>query len=500
MNTDTLNSSSEAHSNKPNRLANLLGQVGVSGLATLSLLIAAIFNPDLWLAFGVAVTLVSLTLLFISRVNKLVIKPEESWENPEFIALAENQKSRKELFASQAAKYWLVFVLLMAMLATVLSSNNEFDLSSGLSVFATVLFLSYSQTLSLTMPVAISRALKVSTDAGILIRNRSAFEKAARLKLVLFSKSGLLTDFPKGVNAIRLASNSTIKDEHKLLALAASVESMSSHAFAIAIGKSANKSKLKIAQPKNFMAFPGLGVQAVVGGSQVLIGSTALLIQRNIRMEVQELIYADESTKSGYSVVCVVVEGHLEGIFRFTDVVKPSSAQAIYTVARERIRVGIITGDSAGTAQHKANELNVSEVYAELSPERKVAYISSERNSGLAVGVIADPTTDLDLLAEANLSIALIGKSKELNDTIDVLVKGDDLVLAAQVIALSAKLRRRINLGLGFGLGYGFLSVVLFVAIVSPLQVETSPAIAALLGSLSVLFVTLNAYSLGKLK
>jgi P-type E1-E2 ATPase len=217
-------------------------------------------------------------------------------------------------------------------------------------------------------------------------------------------------------------------------------------------------------------------------------------------MEVQELIYADESTNSGYSVVCVVVDGHLEGLFTFSDLLKATSAQAVYTVALDRIRVGLITGDSAGTAQNKANELNISEVYAELTPDRKVAFVSAEKAKGSIVGVIGNITTDAGLLSAADLSIALLGESEELADSADVLVSGEDPELAAQVVALSARLRRKINLGLGIGLGYGVLSLVSFVAIVSPLQVGALPALAALLGSLSVLLVSTNAYSVGKLK
>jgi Cu2+-exporting ATPase len=484
----------------PSRQASSLGQVGVSTLAVLSLLIAALLNPELWLQFSIVVTLVLLTTLFIFRVNRLVGEPVESEELQQVISAAENQKSKKEILAGKVAQYWPAFALVMALVGVGLSIGNQFDLSSALIVFSTILLLSYGQVIAMAVPVAVSRALRVAAESGILIRNRSAFERAAKLSLVLFTKGGVLTTAPTGVNGIRLAANSTIKDEHKLLAIAASVESPSSHVFAKAITNSAKKLKLKVTKPNNFIEIPGYGVQGVVGGSQVLIGSTALLIQRNIRMEVQELIYADESTNSGYSVVCVVVDGHLEGLFTFSDLLKATSAQAVYTVALERIRVGLITGDSAGTAQNKATELNVSEVYAELSPERKAAFVAVEKDKGSTVGIIADPTTNAALLATADLSIALIGESGELAESADVLVRGVDPELAAQVVALSSRMRRKINLGLGIALGYGVLSLLSFVAIVSPLQVGALPAVAALLGSLSVLLVSTNAYSVGKLK
>ena len=476
-----------------------LGQPVVSALAVLALLVAAAVDPNLCLQFGVVLAIVLLTSLFIHRVNRLIKEPVESAEVQTIIALVESQKSKKELFSGQLANYWPAVSLVMAVAAVGISLRNQIDPSSGLSVFAAVLLMTYSQAISMTVPVAISVLLKNAADSGIIVRNRFALEKAAKLALVLFTKSGILTSSPYGVNAVRLASNSTIKDEHKLLTLAASVESMSQHAFALAIVNSAKKANLRITKPKSYLEIPGFGVQGVVGGSQVLVGSTALLIQRNIRMEVQELIYADESTNSGYSVVCVVVDGHLEGIFRFSHVLKPTATEAVYLVALDRKRVGIITGDSAGTAQHKANELKVAEVYAELSPSRKVAFVTAEKAKG-TIGVIADATTDAELLESADVSIALLGHSTDLHQASDVLVMGDEPESAAKVVALSSRFRRKTNSGLVFAVSYGVLALSAFVAIGSPLQVAFAPSVAAVLGSLSVLFVSINAYSVGKLK
>jgi len=498
MNTETVNT----YPNKPTAKtwSDGLGQLGVSAMALISLLIAAVLNPDLWVQFGVVVSLLLLTLMFVARVEKVASRPGESIDAQILIESAEKESSRKEKVVNQIAKYWPAGALLAAGISVALATGDDFNLSFALTVFASVLLLTDSKALSLTIPVAISNALRTATATGILVRNRKAFESAARLDLLLFTKSGLLTDYPRGVNAVHLAANSTFGDENKLLALVASVESLSEHALSKAISKSADNSNLKITKPKDFKEYPGLGVEGNVAGRQVLIGSTSLLIQRNIRMEVQDLIYADDSTNNGYSIVCVVVDGVLEGLLRFSDVVKPNSAQAVYLVAKQRIRVGLVTGDSAGTANNKAKQLAIAEVYAELSPTRKALFIEAEQSKGSRVGAIADPLTDLELLRQADLSIAL-GEDLKLDSVeADVLVRSDDPELAAQAIALSARLRRRVSFGLGFGFGYGVLSLASFIAIVSPLQVETSPAIAALLGSLSVLFVTLNAYSLGKLK
>jgi Cu2+-exporting ATPase len=478
-------------------LAKAISQTGVSVIALLALLVAAILNVDLWIQFGIATAFVALNILITSRVKRLITEPFGSPEEQELLTLARSETSAKENRIALLAKYWPAATLVLAIVAVALSAGGQFNLVSALSVFAACLLLTNSHALALVIPFGFSRTIRLAFNSGVVIRSRAAFEKLAKVNLLLFTKGGVLTDLPKGVNSVRLSTKTSFKDESKLLALAASVESLSQHAFAKAITRSADNSNLRITKPKVFREFPGFGVEGVVSGKRVLVGSTALLLQRNIRMEVQELIYADESTKSGYSIVCVVIDGVLEGILIFTDVVKESSVDAVYLVARERIRVGLITGDSAGTAQHKAEQLNISEVYGELSPELKAMFVASQQSRGALVAAIANPDTDNGLLDQADVSIAL---GEQGSDTADVSVASDDPEKAADAVALSARLRKKTSQSLAIGFGYSLVSLGAFVAIVSPLQFVTSPAITAMLGSLSLIVVTLNTYSLRKLK
>jgi len=487
----------DTETKEPSRAISLLvkaiSQTGVSVVALLALLGAAIFTSDLWIQFGIALAFVTLNLLVTARVNRFITEPFGSPEEQVLIDLATQEVSDKERKVALLAKYWPAVTLVFAIVAVVLSAGGQFNLVSALTVFAACLLITNSQALALVVPFGFSRTIRLAFTSGIVIRSRAAFEKLAKVKLLLFTKGGVLTELPKGVNSVRLSTKTSFKDESKLLALAASVE----HAFAKAITRSAENSNLRITKPKEFREFPGFGVEGVVSSKRVLVGSTALLLQRNIRMEVQELIYADESTKSGYSIVCVVVDGVLEGILRFTDVVKESSVHAVYLVAKERIRVGLITGDSAGTAQHKAEQLNISEVYGELSPELKAMFVSTQQSKGALVGVIADPVTDSSLLDQADVSVAL---GTSVSESADVSVASDDPERAAVVVALSARLRKKTSQSLAIALGYSLVSLVSFVAIVSPLQVVTPPAVTAMLGSLSLIVVTLNTYSLRKLK
>lgn len=478
-------------------LAKTMSQTGVSVIALLALFIAAILNADLWIQLVVALAFVVANYLITQRATHLISEPFGSPAEQELVTLASSQPSETEQKVAQLSRYWPAATLVLGVISSVLATTSQFNIGAALTVFSACLLLTNSQALVLAIPLGFSRTIRLATSSGVVVRSRAAFEKLAKVNLVLFTKGGVLTDLPTGVNSVRLSSKTSFKDESKLLALAASVESLSEHAFAQAIIHSASNSKLRITKPKEFREFPGLGAEGLVSGQRVLVGSTALLLQRNIRMEVQELIYADESTKSGYSIVCVVVDGVLEGILRFTDQVKESSINAVYLVAKERIRVGIVTGDSAGTAQKKAEQLNIAEVYGELTPEFKAMFVASHQARGALVGVIANPDSDRALLEQADVSIALAEQGSE---TAGVSISSEDPEQAALAVALSSRLRKKTSQSLAIALGYSASSLLAFVAIVSPLQVVTPPAIAAMLGSLSLIVVTLNSYSLRKLK
>ncbi|MEY3934195.1 MAG: hypothetical protein RLZZ606_794 [Actinomycetota bacterium] len=483
MDTET-----EKQSQVSSLAAKAFSQTGLTALALLALLVGASLNPALWVQLVIAIAAVVGSHYLAGRLSKSVS------EQPHEL---QDQKSVKETQVDLAVKYWPVLSLGFSLLAVLISTGNGFDLSSALTVFSAGLLLTNSQTLAWVIPVGVSRSLKATKDLGVVIRSREAFEKLAKLNLVLFTKGGVLTNSPSEVESIKLSTKSIFKDEKKILTLAASVESLSNHVFAQAIVNSAKKLDLRITKPKDFREIPGFGVEGTVTGKHVVVGSAALLVQRNIRMEVQELIYADESTKSGLSIVCVVVDGTLEAIIRFTDVVKPTSVNAVYQIARERIRVGLLTGDSSGTAQEKADRVNISEVYAELSPELKALFVAAQQDKGVLVGVIANPETDSLVLDKADVSISL---GSPVSNSIDINVPGNDPLKASEVIALSSQLRKKTNQGLGFAIGYGITALLGYVAIVSPLQVATPPALTALLGSLSLLVVAKNAYSIGKLK
>lgn len=316
------------------------------------------------------------------KLGSLVIQATGTGANTAFsqilklVEQAQQSKSKTQRLADKAAG-WLFYVAFAAAFVTAIYwwLNGTQSADFVLERIVTVLVIACPHALGLAIPLVTSITTAKAATSGLLIRNRQMFEQAAKLHAVLFDKTGTLTYGKRGVSAIRVANKSKLQDENKILSLAAAVEFNSEHSIAKAIVEAAASRNLKLNQAKGFEALAGKGVGAKVGKFEVLVGSPALLVERNIRMEVIDLVWADQATGSGNTVICVVVDGVLEGLIKLGDLIRESAALAVYELQRERIRVGILTGDARGVADYVAKEISVSEIYAETLPWQKAEII-----------------------------------------------------------------------------------------------------------------------------
>jgi Cu2+-exporting ATPase len=324
------------------------------------------------------------------------------------------------------------------------------------------------------------------------------FEQAAKLHAVLFDKTGTLTYGKRGVSAIRIANKSKLQDEDKILAIAASVEFNSEHSLAKAIVDAADKRNLKLKPIKNFEALAGKGVSAKVGKFEVLVGSPALLVERNIRMEVIDLVWADQATGSGSTVICVVVDGVLEGLFKFGDLIRESSAEAVYELQRERIRVGILTGDARGVADYVAKEISVGEVFAEALPWQKTEVIKNMQKDKSVVGFVGDGVNDAPALAQADVSFAVGAGTNVAIESAGIVLISDDPTAVVRAVKLSKRVRAKSLQNLWWAAGYNILAIPLAAGLFMPLGLVLTPALGAVLMSLSTLIVAINAQTLRK--
>ena len=439
------------------------------------------------------------------KAGSLVIEATATGEDTAFSQIvkmvdeAQKSKSKTQRLADKAAG-WLFYVALGSAVLTLIYwlVNGSQNVNFVLERVVTVLVIACPHALGLAIPLVTAITTAKAASSGLLIRNRQMFEQAAKSRFVIFDKTGTLTKGSRGVATIRIATNSMIKDSDKLLAIAAAAEFSSEHSIAKAIVAAADNRNLKLTKAKNFEALAGRGVKALVGKSQVIVGSPALLLENNVRMEVAELVWADEASSNGYAVICLVVDGVLEAILKIGDAIRESSAEAVYQLQVERIRVGMLTGDSRGVAEAISKELNITEVFAEAMPWHKAEIVKSLQADKAVIGFVGDGINDAPALAQADVSFAIGAGTNVAIESAGIVLISDDPSAVVRAVKLSKKVRRKSLQNLWWAAGYNILAIPLAAGVFMPLGLVLTPALGAVLMSLSTLIVALNAQTLRK--
>ena len=439
------------------------------------------------------------------KVGSLVITATATGANTAFSQImrmvdeAQKSKSNTQRLADKAAGWLFYIALSSAVLTTIywLVDGSQ-SINFVLERVVTVLVIACPHALGLAIPLVTAITTAKAASSGLLIRNRQMFEQAAKLNVVLFDKTGTLTLGKRTVAEIRVAAKANISDSNKTLAISAAVESSSEHSIGKAIVMAAEAAKVKLPKAKDFEGLAGQGVGALVGKSKVMVGSPALLVQRNIRMEVADVLWADQATSAGYTVICVVVDGNLEALITVGDVVRESSAEAIYQLQLERIRVGLLTGDAKGVADNIAKQLRITEVFAETLPWRKAELLKELQEGGAVIGFVGDGINDAPALAQADVSFAIGAGTNVAIESAGIVLISDDPGAVVRAVKLSRKVRAKSLQNLWWAAGYNILAIPLAAGVFMPLGLVLTPAIGAVLMSLSTLIVAVNAQTLRK--
>ncbi len=417
----------------------------------------------------------------------------------EMVDQAQKSKSSTQRLADRAAG-WLFYVAIASALLTTLYwvLDGSQDITFVLERVVTVLVIACPHALGLAIPLVTAITTAKAASSGLLIRNRQMFEEAAKLNVVLFDKTGTLTLGKRSVTEVRIANKANIRDVDKTLGLAASVEGSSEHSLGKAIVAAAEAKGVKVPKAKEFAALAGLGVSAVVGKAKVVVGSPALLVQNNIRMEVSDVLWADQATFSGYTVICVVVDGNLEALISVGDVLRETSAAAVYELQVERLHVGLLTGDAQGVADNIAKDLKITEVFAEVLPWHKAEILKKLQAEGASVGFVGDGINDAPALAQADVSFAIGAGTNIAIESAGIVLISDDPGAVVRAVKLSRRVRAKSLQNLWWAAGYNILAIPLAAGVFMPLGLVLTPAIGAVLMSLSTLIVAINAQSLRK--
>jgi len=407
------------------------------------------------------------------------------------VAEAQQSKSATQLLADRAAG-WLFYVATAAAVITavvwVVLGGHTTDFV--LERVVTVLVIACPHALGLAIPLVTSISTKRATSIGLLIRDRKQFEALRNVDVVVFDKTGTLTT---GERSVAKISPFGISSE-EMMSLAAGVEKFSEHSLAKAIVSSSSS----VADARDFRTIPGVGVTAMVGDSAVFLGGPALLTSRNQVLNVEQLMNVDAEVSAGNSVVFVMRNNEVLGFISVGDQIRDSAATAVYELQKMRKRVAILSGDSQGVVDRIAKQLNVTEVFAEVLPHQKAEFIKKLQSDGSRVAMVGDGINDAPALAQANVGVAIGSGTDVAIESAGLLLVASDPAGVAAAIGLSKRTFSKLVQNLIWGAGYNIVAIPLAAGVLAGFGWVLTPALGAVLMSLSTIIVAANAQLLRK--
>ncbi len=359
-----------------------------------------------------------------------------------------------------------------------------------------VLIIACPCALGLATPMSIMVAVGRGASAGVLVRDAQALETLARVDTLVLDKTGTLTEGRPSLASITIFGDVTLKID-ALLSLAASVERASEHPLARAIVRAAEEKKLPIAPVTAFQSTAGGGVEGVILGKKVLVGTAAFLKARGISLPESTSASVQDSASAAITPVFLAVDGRAVGMFLLTDQVKSTTAEALRLLHEDRLRIVMLTGDRKDSAQRIAQQLNINDFEAEVLPQRKEQIIRELRAQGSIVAMAGDGINDAPALAAADVGIAMgTGTDVAMENAGITLVKGD-LRGIIRARRLSRATVRNIKQNLAFAFVYNALGIPIAAGVFYPVfHWLLSPMIASAAMSFSSVSVITNALRL----
>jgi Cu2+-exporting ATPase len=346
--------------------------------------------------------------------------------------------------------------------------------------------------LGLAIPLVIAVSTTLAARNGLLVRDRGGFERARAVTAVVFDKTGTLTEGRFGVTDI-IPLNGAAADE--VLRLAAGLESQSEHPIAAGIVAAARTKQLVVPTPRDFRAIPGRGAAAVIEGRRVQVVSPAYVKQ--LDLAVADPRVRDLGTQ-GKTLVFVLVDDRPIGAIALADLVREESRAALARLKQLGIRTMMLTGDSEAVARSVASQLELDNVFAEVLPDQKAAKIKEIQARGFVAAMVGDGVNDAPALVAADVGIAIgAGTDVAIESADIVLVRSDPRDVPA-VLQLARATYARMVQNLWWASGYNAVAIPLAAGVLYGQGIVLSPALGAVLMSLSTIIVAINAQLLGR--
>jgi Cu2+-exporting ATPase len=411
------------------------------------------------------------------------------------VADAQASHSRAQVLADRFAAL-LFYVASAAGVITFVVWTALGDVDDAIVRTVTVLVIACPHALGLAIPLVISLSTAVSAKNGILVKDRLALERMRTIDTVLFDKTGTLT---KGAHVVTGVAAAGGLEEAAVLRLAAGVEYDSEHPLARALVTAARE-RGDIPRAEGFRALTGRGVEATIDGVDHAVGGPALLRQRNLEAPRELAVSIEQWQQRGAAVLYLVRGAEIAGAFALEDEVRPEAREAVADLQQMGVRVAMITGDARQVADAVGQDLRIDEVFAEVLPEDKDQAVTDLQQRGVTVAMVGDGVNDAPALARADVGLAIGAGTDVAIESAGVVLASSDPRSVAGVIRLSRASYRKMIENLTWAAGYNIVAIPLAAGVLAWAGITLSPAVGAILMSLSTIVVALNAQLLRRVQ
>ncbi|MBN1848132.1 MAG: copper-translocating P-type ATPase [Deltaproteobacteria bacterium] len=398
---------------------------------------------------------------------------------------AQQSKSRSQDLANRAA-LWLTIIALScgAITLIVWFAFMSRDFAFSLERAVTVMVITCPHALGLAVPLVVAVSTALSAKNGLLIRDRASFERGRNIQAIIFDKTGTLTKGEFGVTDTVVFQDDM--DENQLLQYAASVETHSEHPIAKGIAAAVENPS----QVEDFKSIPGKGARGRVDGKDVQVVSPGFLKENDIVMDDERI---EKFNSQGKTVVFIIMDGDLKGAIALADIIRDESKKAIAELKEMGLRCMMLTGDNELVAQWVSEEIGLDEYFAEVLPKDKADKVKEVQARGLVVAMTGDGVNDAPALAQADIGIAIGAGTDVAIQTADIILVRSNPMDAVSILGLARATYRKMVQNLVWATGYNAFAIPLAAGVFYGYGVILSPAMGAVLMSLSTVIVAVNA-------
>lgn len=408
----------------------------------------------------------------------------------DMVRKAQAEKSNLEAISDKVAK-WLFYIALVTGLTAFVLWLFFDDLPVALERMVTVFIIACPHALGLAIPLVVARSTSIAASNGLLLKNRNALENSHDIDMVLLDKTGTLTQGTFSVTGVESISSAYTKEES--LKYIGALEASANHPIATGIMKYLASENVEHYTAQDQKNISGVGLSGTVEGKTVKIVNQKELQRQNISVDTT---LTQQYQEQGNTISYLMIEDELVALIALGDKIKPEAKNFITQLKERGIEPVMLTGDNEDAAKNVANYLGITNYRAGLLPDGKEKIVGEWTNEGKRIMMVGDGINDAPSLARATIGVAIGAGTDVAIDSADVVLTNSNPEDILHFLDLAKETRKKMIQNIWWGAGYNIVAIPLAAGMLAPIGILLSPAVGAILMSLSTVIVALNAMTL----